>query len=353
MLLRGRGVLTYIIPYAFTNQNYAELSRRNILDSYGLDEIVDTSEYLVFDNAMVKNIILRVKNEAVTETAIKHASNSAAFSNNDFCSRYIDPQKFRQLRKCRFETKDFEPLLDLKSRIESISFPLRKICFIGYGVRVNSKYDKQKPKAYYVSPIKQAGYKPFVEGKDIERYAHTNSGWLNYQPSEHYNPMFPELFENEKIMFINVVSGKLRFAYDADHYYNSHTVVNCVRIDKIVSASHISAKRAVVSGDIKVALKYPTKFILGVLNSSIIYWYFSNFLSEGLHIFPEDASVLPIPHCSQEIIETVVTCVEDILMKKSINADSDTSTEERRINELLCDAYRLTSEDKELFLNYE
>ena len=222
-----------------------------------------------------------------------------------------------------------------------------------YGVRVNSKINKDKPKSYYVSPVKRDGYKPFVEGKNITRYYHSDSGWLNYCPNEHYNPMFPQLFENEKIIFINVVSGQLRFAYDPDFYYNSHTVVNCVRIDKLLKAQHISARRAIAEGDINLAKKYPTKFILGVLNSKIIYWYFSNFMSDGLHIFPEDASNLPIPFCGEESIKRIEETVDRIISMKNHNPLSDTSKEENAIEDILASAFKLSEEERATIEAYQ
>lgn len=352
LLLRYGGVMSFIIPYSFTNQNYAELARLNIVDNYELSEIVDTSEYLVFDNAMVKNIILRVKKNEGKRTTIKRAGSSEDFRLHQFGTRMVMTDKFKSLRKCRFETREFESLLDLKAKIESNAFPLRKICFIGYGVRVNNKTDKAKPKAYYVSDIRKDGYKPFVEGKNIDRYVHSDGGWLNYVPTEHYNPMFSELFENEKIIFINVVSGQLRFAYDSESYYNSHTVINCVRIDKLLKASHISARKAVAEGDINLARKYPTKFLLGVLNSKIIYWYFSNFMSEGLHIFPEDANHLPIPLCDHDTIEKITAIVDGILKKKKTNPMANTAPEEEQIDMLLLRAYQLSEKDGDVVFEH-
>ena len=351
-ILAKQGIMTFIIPYAFTNQNYAEPARRNIIDNYALSEIVDTSDYMVFDNAIVKNVILRVRNNNGGMTVIKKASTKDSFINHDFDIRAIDSGRFKELRKCRFETKDFAPLLSLKAHIDDSTFPLRRICFIGYGVRVNSKTDKSKPKAFYVSPVRKDGYKPFVEGKNIERYYHSDSGWLNYRPNEHYNPMFPELFENEKIIFINVVSGQLRFAYDVDSYYNSHTVVNCVRLDRITKAKHISARKAITEGDIELARTYSMKFLLGVLNSALIYWYFSNFMSDGLHIFPEDANTLPIPFATKEQQAPIIALVDEILAAKIVNPSADTSAQEAEIDRLVYDLYDVPQEERKIITRY-
>ena len=111
------------------------------------------------------------------------------------------------------------------------------------GARLNHR-SKKLGKNHYISQSAISSGKRFCEGKSIERYSFAQDGWLNYTPDEHYNPMFPELFENKKLMFINVVKDRLRFAYDHEGFYNSHTVVNCVRLDLLSNATHISARRA-------------------------------------------------------------------------------------------------------------
>jgi hypothetical protein len=206
----------------------------------------------------------------------------------------INQNDFLKLNKCVFETKPFLNLLEIKNKLENNSKRLEDLCLIAYGVRVNSKFDKNKPKSYYVHSENNLDYKKFIEGKDISRYSHNQTSWLNYQPNEHYNSMFPELFENEKLFFINVVSDRIRFSYDNDNLYNSHTVINCIKIEKLINSNHVSAKRIVENCDINLISKYTLKYILLILNSNLINWYFLNFLSEGLHFYPDDAKKLPI-----------------------------------------------------------
>jgi hypothetical protein len=138
-------------------------------------------------------------------------------------------------------------------------------------------------------------YKPFLEGKNIERYAFTQDGWLDYKPSEHYNAMFPELFENEKLVTIRIIKDILRFAYDNHGFYNSHTVINCVRYDKLLGVTFSSVKRELLHVDAEKAKDYSYSFVLGVLNSRLSSWYFANFLSDGLNFYPNDVKAMPIP----------------------------------------------------------
>lgn len=146
-------------------------------------------------------------------------------------------------------------------------------------------------------------------------------------------------------MFIRIVKEQLRFAYDDEGFYNSHTVVNCIRLDMLSGASHISARRAAKGTDISLAKKYDYKFLLGVLNSNFTNWYFRNFLSDGLNFYPNDAKELPIPDVSPEQQTPIIELADQILDAKHPNPDSDTSDLENEIDKLVSELYNLTAEE--------
>ena len=344
-LMNNNGLTSFIIPYSYTNQNYGELSRRMLAERHSIDEIVDTSNYYVFDNAVVKNIIIRLGKSKGDNTLIRVAENKECFEHANFGDRELPTKTFLQLKNCRIETKPFENILGIKEKIEKTSIRLGKIYLVAYGVRVNNKYDKSKPKNYYIHDIPQSRYKKFTEGKCIDRYSFEQFGWLNYCPNEHYNPMFPELFENEKLMFINVVSKGLRFAYDNEGFYNSHTVVNCVNLSKLTKASHSTARKAIKDGDVLLARNYTTKYVLGVINSKVINWYFMQFQSEGLHCYPDDAKQFPIAKASVEQQKIIIGLVDQVLEKKRINHNADTSSLEKEIDQQVYALYNLTPEE--------
>ncbi len=329
-LMNCKGVTSFIIPYSYTNQNYGELSRKMLTEKYSINEIVDTSNYYVFDNAVVKNIIIRFGKSKGDYTLIRIADNKECFEQANFGDRILPTKTFLQLKNCRIETKPFENIMGIKENIEKASIRLGKIYLVAYGVRVNNKYDKNKPKNYYIHDTPRAQYKKFTEGKCIDRYTFTQYGWLNYCPNEHYNSMFPELFENEKLMFINVVSKGLRFAYDNEGYYNSHTVVNCVNISKLTKVTHQTAKKAIKEGYINLAKNYSTKYVLGLINSKLMNWYFLQFQSEGLHCYPDDAKQFPIAKATPEQQQPIIDLVDKILEKKRDFPNANTSVLEKK-----------------------
>ena len=345
-ILTTNGIVGFIIPYAFAVQKYGEKMRQMLVENHTIREIVDASSYRIFENATVYNIILTVgKHKVQDPTKVRLHHSNADFAERGGEEFLIDQHAFAKLKDSRFETKPhvFDNL-KIKEKIWQQAVRFDQICLVAYGARLNHR-SKKLGKTHYISQSPISSSKQFCEGKNIERYAFSQAGWLNYAPDEHYNPMFPELFENQKLMFINVVKDRLRFAYDGQGFYNSHTVVNCVRLDTLSRATHITARRAFRNADNDLAKKYNYKFLLGVLNADFTNWYFRNFLSEGLHFYPNDAKELPIPNVAPDQQIPIVELVDKILDAKRTDPDSDTSDLENGIDNLVYELYNLTPEE--------
>ena len=344
-VLNSNGLLSFIIPASLTKQKYATKMRQKLIEQHSIRQLIDASSYRIFD-AVVYNVVLTVgkaKRGNLTQVRI-HTSNDD-FENFSGAEFSVEQSLFASLKDSRFDTNpSIAKIIELKHKIWRNAIRFDRICFVAYGARLNHR-TRKIGKDNYISRSPIAGGKPYCEGRNIERYSFSQAGWLNYKPEEHYNPMFPELFGHPKLMFINVVKDRLRFAYDDRGYYNSHTVINCVRLDLLTGATHRSATSALRKADLELARSYDYKFLLGVLNSTFINWYFLNFLSEDLHFYPNDAKELPIPPASEEQQAGVVKLVDQILAAKSADAQADTGHLERTIDELVYELYGLTGEE--------
>ena len=344
-VLSSNGLLSFIVPASFTKQKYATKMRQKLIEQHSIRQLIDASSYRIFD-AMVYNVVLTVgkaRRGSLTQVRI-HTSNDdfASFSGAEFS---VEQSLFGSLKDSRFDTNpSITKTIELQQKIWRNAIRLDQICLVSYGARLNNQ-TANIGKEHYLSAKHFAGAKQFCEGQNIKRYSFTQHGWLRYRPKEHYRPVFPEVFENEKLMSINVVKDELRFAYDEGGTYNSHTVVNCVRLDLLTSATHRSATSALRKADLELAQSYDYKFLLGVLNSTFTNWYFLNFLSEDLHFYPNDAKELPIPTAFAEQQAEVVKLVDEILAAKSAHVNSDTRHLEWQIDRLVYDLYGLTEEE--------
>ena len=342
-MLSEQGLMTFIIPSAFTAQKYAAEMRKMLIDRHHIRQLVDSSHYRIFENAVVYNIVLSVEKQQSDEaTRIRHHYSNSDFESPTDSEILVDQQFFATLKDARLDTNPpTQAELDIRNKVWRSSVRLDEICLVAYGARLNGKSNGLR-KNDYKSAVQIGGGKPFCEGRNIERYTFSQDGWLNYKPDEHYNSMFPELFENKKLMFINIVKDNLRFAYDDSGYYNSHTVINCVRLDLLAKAQHTTAVRAIKKANLEIAKEFDYKFLLGVLNSQAVNWYFTTFLSEGLHFYPDDAKQLPIPKISRAKQRPFIRLVDQILAAKRADPAADTRELEWRLDELVYALYGLT-----------
>lgn len=319
--------------------------RRTLIASHHIRELVDASDYRIFENAVVYNVVLLVaKCKSSAPTRVRHHRSNADFAEHTGHEFTIDQKFFASLKDSRLDTNPPDTAaIRIAERAWHKSVRLDQICLVAYGARLNHRTrGREFGKAHYISPTQASGSKKFCEGENIERYSFSQNGWLNYTPNEHYNPMFPELFENEKLMFINVVKDRLRFAYDSDGFYNSHTVVNCVRLDLLPGAKHRTAVKAVTAADMALSKRFDYRFLLAVLNSQFTNWYFVQFLSESLHFYPNDAKQLPIPEASAVEQRPIVQLVDSILKVKAADPAADTGADEAEIDRLVYALYGLT-----------
>jgi adenine-specific DNA-methyltransferase len=356
-VLKPNGIYSIIIPFPYTNQTYGMLSRKKLIEEYNVSKIVDLSEYYVFKDAVVKTIILVAENNHNPDnnTIIIKPANAENFISKKYSTFSIPQKSFIENKNYRFETKDIIEFEQIKNKLLTNTTPLENICLIAYGARLNHKTENLQKK-HFVKSNYIDGYKPFTEGKNIERYHFTQNGWLDYQPEAHYNSMFPELFESEKLMFINIVNGRIRFCYDDKGFYNSHTVINCVKIENLKKSNHPSAKKILARKTNVKYKEYNIKFILGLVNSDLINWYFLNYLSEDLHFYPNDAKSLPIPILTsenKEIHDKIVALTDQMIEnKKQIITQINAEIYERKIeyiedqiNQLVYQLYGLTEDE--------
>ena len=345
-MLTQHGSLCFILSSAFAAQQYGTKMRQRIVQHHTIRELIDATAYRIFENAVVFNVILHVgKGKTGGLTRVRLPKGNDDFDNLTGTEFLIDQSFFSTLKDCRFDSNpNLIHSVQLKEKIWSSSVRFDQICFVGYGARLNHRSAKIGKSNYiYSAPI--SGGKPFCEGKNIERYWFSQEGWLDYTPSEHYNPMFPELFENEKLMMIRVVKDQARFAYDSKGFWNSHTVINCVRLDLLTDASHPSAVRALRNADLRLVKRFDYKFLLAVLNSKLTNWYFVNFLGDGLNFYPNAAKQLPIPDISSSEQCPFIRLVDHILEAKDDDPNADTSELEAEIDQLVYRLYGLTDEE--------
>ncbi len=300
-LIGRSGKYSYIIPYPFLNQNYAEDFRNYLLEERGIDEIVDLSDYEVFEDATVRNIIFTVAAENKPKFNLKKAEPV----NNDlkiYESKDYFKDEFTNFYNNMFRIGALDQT-DILNSIEDRTISLGEIAMVKFGARGKHSEEKKDP-----------DYKKMLKGKGIRRYRYEWTGkYLIYKDEELYRPAHKALFENDKLVISYVTGEKgLRAAIDRNNYYSDNSVTLCLLKKELEDVKDQISKRKVdiTEKSIEKSKEYTLDTLLPIINSSTMNFYFKTKLGYDLNVYPNYVEKLRIPH--SEDIKKVSDRLEEL-----------------------------------------
>jgi len=294
-LLSTSGHLGFIVPYPVLSQKYGSLIRRFLLQNCKVRNIVDVSELKIF-SATVSTCILILTREPHDQN---RTNNSIEIHrcNKDFNNKEV----WYVLQRAFNKTTDNMFRLNLNNQIMSISDKLwiksryfSDFGYIGIGMDLHDSKTGLDKSARIVSEPVNPRCKPYVEGKDISRYGRPNwYRYIDYYPKKMHRPKYPEMFETEKII-VQVVVGRegIIATIDDEMLYAEQTLSVCV--PKHILAITGKKDTEATIDQIELSKRHDLKYILGILCSKLINWYFTIWLSDELHVVPENLRQLPI-----------------------------------------------------------
>jgi hypothetical protein len=299
-LLRYGGRLGYIVPYPLLSQDYGEKLRDMILRQTKILEIVDIKRFKVFADPKVRSIVILLtpcedQSEAVRhEMAVLHVTQDlnkvdglGGFRLRARQSGYLGmPSKM-------IRTEVYGERTKVIRRCKADADPLGKIAIGGVGARAVPQ------KQFHLAKPVNEDCKKMLKGDDIQRYSCDWSGmWLLYDPARLYRPAMPQFFENEKLVIQEVTGDSgIRAAFDANGFYTDHSICCCVRADKLRDLSDKVLRKRKIQLDrsfLGKAEKYDLRFLLALLCSRLLNFYFRLMLGYDLNVYPESIEKLPI-----------------------------------------------------------
>lgn len=106
--------------------------------------------------------------------------------------------------------------------------------------------------------------------------------------------------------------------------------------------------------------KNELSYLLGFLNSSLIFYYFKNighlYSDKGFLLSNQYVERFPIPKINsknQKTADELVTLVDEILKAKEQDKNADTKIQEDKINTLVYKLYNLTEDEIKIIKNKE
>lgn len=344
-LLKNEGLLGYITPNTWLNNQSNTKLRSFILENTRITRIVDYSRVKVFEQATVLPIIAvlcKTKQKILTEI-FEPKGNECILRNSIDQNTWID----NNLNIININLNDGD--LELRKKIEDQSTSLENLAVIKFGIKVyqtGKGRPKQTPEMatnkVFESRVKiNNSYLPYLKGKDINKYTFSwNGDWLNY--GIHLaEPRTIELFQGERLLVRRIVGETLIASY----------------IDKDL-----------VTGQLLQIVKpndpLNSKFLLGILNSKLIAYYFKKKYNRQDKTFPEiriyELASLPIKLLDSEeakkykdililTVDQVLKSYEELkelqLPNKIDQCKSKIEHLEKKINDIVYKLYNLTEEE--------
>ena len=365
-LCKQNGIVTMIVPYPLTNQLYAKVLRKMLVEEYDMFELCDLNGTKIFDNATVSNCIPFIKKTPKQVRGDGHAELVSA-SHSTWISN-ID-ENFEIHRT--FIQPHSELVQDEKTYVWNVTQEKRETnrhadmhvlgdyCYISKGMVLNShedSTDEKFKKADLISEIQDDIHcRKFLEGKDCGKYVANKIRYLEYNtervPDKCSRPTFRELYAIPKLMFNRL--GELQVFFDENgDFTTSDAMFVCLKWDSLAKVENKS-----ITSSIKKFSSMPRhkmeelsktvdlRYLLGVMNSRYASVLLTNLRGGDYHIYPEHIRNIPIPSATAEQQKPIIGLVDCILEAKKADNTADTTALEHKIDELVYKLYGLTEEE--------
>lgn len=388
-LCKPNGVVYYITTNKFFNTGYGEKLKKLILKKE-IKHLINFEQVEVFENVLVSSVVLGVCNaDAPKENNIpfkqykklKHEAFKEQFDGvldtND-----IYPQDLLDEKEWSFA--DTTHLL-LKKRIESIikdgkivgkKPQLSTVPGIAIYRGVTTGYNPafiidNRLRDEFISKDRRNStiIKNMLQGRNIRKWYYDESEEnliftkhginIDLYPiikqylSLYYKELKPRENKNEE-------KGRKPGDYqwyeiqDNTAYYNEfekpEKIIWGLTADKWAYTLDTEAHYLPSNGYILTSSKIPIRYVLGLLNSDLLKYYFTfiGVMTAGGAFTLKAATISSLPFIITENTAEIEDIVNTILKKKSLNHEADVSCEEEQLNKMVYKLYDINQEEQEL-----
>jgi len=258
-VLTPKGFLSYIVPNTFlTQESYQDL-RRQIL-THQISSLV-TFKYPVFKGAVVETVIFVVQRGAPTP---QQCVDVVSFDNRAMSStqRQIEQSLFGETHCNAFLVNVDQSTIAFRSKLDTKGVPLKQ--FVNINQAIALKHDRS---ASVFRERRASNYQRVLDGRHIHRYAVNWGGdYLAYDVKKIHSCRRTDIFDATEKLFFRRVGDRLIAAYDDQQFYALNTLV------VITLREHVP-----------MSLKY----VLGLLNSRLLNFYYVTYLKSTKKVFSE------------------------------------------------------------------
>ena len=330
-ILRKEGVFSYIIPNPWLANHRLIKIRQFLLSKTEINEIV-LLQSDIFKNASVDTLVLIFRKIISNKNTIKIVE----YKDNLFKQKhYIKQNSLKENKKFVFDINLNESHRKIIKNIEENTIQLIDISDINRGVHAYRKdgYGKSKygkgyqtqqdydEKSYHADSKLDETYFPEVRGKNLNTYYYETNGLFISYGDWLAEPREMKYFTGERIYLRKIIGKTLYCAY--------------VRDKNIADQSVYIAK--IKNTDFFV------KYVLAILNSKLISWYFRICNNEFDDLFPQikvtEFKEIPIKILDKSFQKKIVAVVDYVILVKKFNIEKISFFLERLIDGIVFELY--------------
>jgi len=322
--LDNGGKLGYIVSNTLLTNDVLEPIREYILDSCIIEEIVDLGRG-VFEEANVNTVIIILKKEKDEEKRNKNKIRIVTEINDK--GKIIKSHAINQNVFCENELKRFI-IVKKSNKIEKImdkiiedSVPLSDFVEGSCGIQIWSNKPERAKYPYYLSDTKENDmYKPIIEGKDITPFSYKfNKQYVLYSKKLLERAREERFFTAQEKIIMRYIGKRIIGAFDNQGYYLQKSAISLI------------PKREDVD----------LRFILAILNSKLINWYYLKLMGENVYPRINLNYVLnfPIKNTDNKTKTEVIKLVEKITNEK------DKGDLIKELDKKICEIYGVSERD--------
>lgn len=308
ILLRPNGFFSYIVPNSWLKNLMMSECRKFILENLDLKVLVPNLENVFAEASVDTMIFIAKKHRFQNKTII------AEFKNHELFIRHsVSQKRFFENDGFVFDVEVSEEVLPIINKINSKVKHIGEIFDVTRGINPYDKYRGQsqeviKTRAYHAHYKKDETFVPELKGLHTSRYSYQWDGkhfisygnWLAAARD-------PKYFTGKRIVFREILGRTL--------------VSTLIEEDFKIDRSLYIAK---LEEDFQSSLDI--KYVLGLLNSKLMAFYFRYTNNEFDNLFPKirvaEFKKLPIKNVSPNNQKPIANAVDNILsLTKAFNSE--------------------------------
>lgn len=302
------GVLSYIVPNTWLINKTVKDFRKYFIDNYSIHTIADLTNQEVFEATVLPIVFVAGKLKNKQKHILVQSQTETGFIDKLEIDMSLISDKNNYLINYQLNADNYQ-LIDT---IEKNKIPLENISRVSFGIKLY-EVGKGTPPQTKETVIN----KPFthnkkinkycrklLEGKSIDRYKLNFGGlWLEYGEWI-AAPRKKEMFEGERIVVRRIVDNKGLLCHFIEGDYCNNSLLHVVKLK---------------------TEKFHTRYILALLNSLVIGFYFLKKYAREEKTFPEirihELESLPIAESSKSTQSTISSIVDFIILCKNSEED--------------------------------